>query len=214
MKIFSELQSLFLKQNRRRQLIIGGLGLIILVGLIGVLSAIFTRPVQQSPSITTTQPVVNNFGVTDQTPTTTNTAIPFSSATHSGPTQTPLPTGLPTQGFETATLVVLPTRSSASAGTNTHVVIAAVNKELEYVDIQNAGGSPVDLSGWKLVSEVGNQSCLLKGILQSQEVLRIWAGRDHPVGLNCGFYKKIWSDEQIDPAVLYNAKGDEVNRYP
>jgi hypothetical protein len=88
---------------------------------------------------------------------------------------------------------------------------------LEYVDIQNAGLIEVNLSGWALVSEVGNQVCYLKGLLKPKDVLRIWAAFG-PTGqtdiINCGFKNPIWLDEQLDPAVLYNAKGDEVSRYP
>jgi len=125
--------------------------------------------------------------------------------------RTPLPTGLPTLSFETPTVVVLPTLSRATTGAL--VLIIYVDKQLEFVDIQNAGGAPADLRGWALVSETGKQSCPLRGILLSKEVLRIWAGTGQ-VGISCGFKNLIWLDEVPDPAVLYNAKGEEVSRYP
>ena len=215
MKKIGEYSVRFSRLDRRRQLLIGGLGLILPIGLCGLLFAIIIGLEQRSPSITATPQETSNAALKTPTPAITTTAIPFSTATSFGPSQTPLPTGLPTQGLETATIVVLPTKSPASSSSaNVHVVIVTVDKELEYVDIQNAGGAPVSLNGWKLVSEVGNQSCILKGVLQSKEVLRVWAGRDHPIGLNCGFYRKIWIDDQPDPAVLYNANGEEVSRYP
>jgi lamin tail-like protein len=88
-----------------------------------------------------------------------------------------------------------------------------VDKPLEYVDIQNLSNAPVDLQGWRLVSETGNQSCALRGVLQPNEVLRVWARRGTP-GLSCRFPINIWNDNQADPAVLYNAQGQEVSRVP
>ena len=128
-------------------------------------------------------------------------------------TEAPLPTGLPTLSldFKTATVVVFPTISRATYGAL--VLITAVDKELEYVDIQNAGGAPTTLSGWTLVSEAGNQICRLRGILLSHQVLRIWAGTGQ-IGFSCGFTNPIWLNNELDPAVLYNAYGQEVSRYP
>ena len=210
MKTISELLVWFLRQNRSSKWMIGGLGLVILLGLCGFLSVILTRFSQQSPAITATYSGADSVIFITWTPATTNTVLPTSSVTPPVPTRTPLPTGLPTQGLETVTAVILPTYSSGAA--TGLVVITFVDKKLEYVDIQNAGGSPVDLNGWELVSETGNQTCVLRGILQSKEVLRIWAGTGS-VGLSCGFKGKIWLDEDLDPAVLYNADGQEVSRY-
>lgn len=94
------------------------------------------------------------------------------------------------------------------------VVIIGVNKSAEYVDIQNIGGSPQDLSGWVLVSEKGNQACTLGGTIQPNEVLRIWALAEDAGqgGYNCGFGSNIWNNSESDPAVLYNAQGVEVSR--
>jgi hypothetical protein len=88
----------------------------------------------------------------------------------------------------------------------------AVNKADEYVEIQNAGPGAVDLNGWKLVSETGNQACTLHGTLGPGEVLRVWA-RKSTTGYPCGFTFNIWNDNTSDPAVLYNPQGQEVSRY-
>jgi hypothetical protein len=93
------------------------------------------------------------------------------------------------------------------------VLIVAVNKREEYVDVQNTGNGPVDLNGWKLVSETGNQACTLTSILQPNEVLRIWARTGNP-GLNCDYDFNIWNDNQTDPAVLYDSQGKEISRFP
>ncbi|MEP6895875.1 MAG: lamin tail domain-containing protein [Chloroflexota bacterium] len=163
-----------------------------------------------TPAPPTISPTPNGSETATPTPLPTKSPTPADTLT---PTEAPLPTGLPTQSFETATLVVLPATLSAAAARGL-IVIIYVDKELEYVDIQNAGLPPVNIKGWKLVSEVGNQTCYLTGILQPKAVLRIWSGRNHPTGLNCGFYHLIWADNEIDPAVLYNANGEEVSRYP
>lgn len=215
MKNFNEFPVWFLKQNRNQQLLIGGIGLFILVGLCGLLSVVVTRFTGQSRAAYATLGASNLAFIT-WTPAVTNTPLPTSTATIPASTRTPLPTGLPTQSFETATVVVLPTNFFAASKGDIPVVITAVDKKLEYVDIQNAGGAAVSLSGWKLVSEVGNQSCPLRGILQAKEVLRIWAGIGPAgsTGINCEFKNNIWLDEEDDPAVLYNAKGQEVSRFP
>jgi competence protein ComEC len=91
-----------------------------------------------------------------------------------------------------------------------------VDKRAEYVDIHNYGDQPQDLTGWVLVSERGNQECPLAGILNPGATLRIWALAEdaHQGGYNCGFDGPIWNNQERDPAVLYNARGQEVSRYP
>jgi hypothetical protein len=94
------------------------------------------------------------------------------------------------------------------------VVIVAVDKRAEYVDIQNIGGAPQDLTGWLLVSEKGDQKCPLGGVIQAGETLRIWAMAEDADkgGFNCGFDTNIWNNSESDPAVLYDAAGREVDR--
>ena len=131
-------------------------------------------------------------------------------------TETPTPTPTQTLPTVTGTPLPLPTVTSpppATATTGGSVVIVSVNKPMEYVDIQNMSNAPVDLQGWRLVSETGNQSCALRGVVQPSEALRVWARRGSP-GLSCRFPINIWNDNQADPAVLYNAQGQEVSRVP
>lgn len=93
------------------------------------------------------------------------------------------------------------------------VLIIGVNKSAEYVDIQNQGSIDVNLSGWNLVSEKGNQSCPLSGIFKAGETLRIWAMAAEGPGYSCGYSKNIWNNSDPDPAVLYNQEGVEVSRW-
>jgi micrococcal nuclease len=92
------------------------------------------------------------------------------------------------------------------------VIILTVDKRQEWVDIQNVGNSDVDLTGWNLVSERGNQECPLSGVIRVGETLRIWAMAAQGPGFSCGYNKTIWNNSEPDPAVLYNAEGVEVDR--
>lgn len=83
------------------------------------------------------------------------------------------------------------------------------------MDIRNVGGQPVNLSGWVLRSEKGNQDCGLGGVIEAGATLRIWAMSEDSDkgGYNCGFGSNIWNNSERDPAVLFNAQGIEVSRY-
>ena len=94
----------------------------------------------------------------------------------------------------------------------TDVIIFNVNKAGEFVDLQNTGDAPIDLKGWKLVSELGREECKLTGIIHPYEIVRIFSGKDQP-GFSCGFDKPIWNDKDPDPAILYDPEGTEVARY-
>jgi endonuclease YncB( thermonuclease family) len=104
--------------------------------------------------------------------------------------------------------VATQTPESSSA----QVIIVTVNKREEYVDIQNVGNSDVDLAGWKLVSERGNQDCSLSSIIKAGETLRIWSMTAQGEGFSCGYSSPIWNNSENDPSVLYNAQGVEVSR--
>jgi hypothetical protein len=95
------------------------------------------------------------------------------------------------------------------------VIIKRVNKIDEYVDLQNIGDQPQNLHGWKLVSERGGETCELKGVvIQSGETLRVWTNNPAGGGYNCGLGRNIWNNTELDRAILYDANGVEVSRYP
>jgi hypothetical protein len=93
------------------------------------------------------------------------------------------------------------------------VTIIHVDKIEEFVEIHNQTNAAVNLRGWRLVSVVGGQSCALRGTLQPDAILRIWSRRGQP-GFDCRLGSDIWNDNVLDPAVLYNAQGEEVSRFP
>lgn len=130
------------------------------------------------------------------------------------PSSPTVPPTIATATFtSTATLTPTATAVPPTATNYVSILIVTVDKPREYVDIQNFGNGAVDLNGWKLVSLMGNQSCPLSGVLQPNEILRVWAGKG-TTGLSCGYRINIWNDTTDDPAVLYNAQGQEVSRYP
>jgi hypothetical protein len=136
------------------------------------------------------------------------------------PTLTPLPTETPTLAPipPTITLTPVPTDTAtlvpptATATNLPSVTIVNLNKVEEFVNIQNVSPAEVDLQGWRLLSETGNQTCELRGTLNPNEVLRIWANRGP--GFDCRFQDDIWLDDEADPAVLFNSQGQEVSRFP
>ena len=101
---------------------------------------------------------------------------------------------------------------SAGSGNANALVIISVDKRKEVVVIQNKGSEAVNLAGWALESERGNQTCLLQGILAPGSTLQVWA-QSGP-GFSCGFSETIWNNTQPDPAVLLNADQLEVSRFP
>ncbi len=122
------------------------------------------------------------------------------------PTETPTPT--PTEK-PTMAPTATPTLVSGPL-----VLIKRVDKVAEYVDLENRGNQPQDLTGWRLVSENGNQVCYLAGVIQPGETLRVWTRNPNGGGYNCGFEGNIWNNDKPDPAALYDAQGVLVSRYP
>ncbi|MFN2180898.1 MAG: lamin tail domain-containing protein, partial [Candidatus Promineifilaceae bacterium] len=115
------------------------------------------------------------------------------------PTEPPAPTEPP------------PPPAAVSVG---NIVIINVDKREEFVDIRNDGGQDIDLGGWILISEKGNQECRLAGILSAGGSLRIWAMSEDAGqgGFNCNFDSNIWNNSDPDPAVLRDPTGAEVSK--
>jgi len=124
------------------------------------------------------------------------------------PTAAEIPTSLP----EETTVPDAERGLAAPIDTGSTIQIIDVNKRDEYVDIQNQGSASIDLSGWRLVSEKGNQECALGGTIQATETLRVWS-QSGDGGYSCQFGTTIWNNSDSDPAVLYDPSGNEVSRY-
>ncbi len=140
-----------------------------------------------------------------------------SSAVHMATTVSAPVAALPTT--VSATAVPAATQQAVPSPTNqvavAMVVIVGVNKSAEYVDIRNSGSQPQELSGWMLRSERGSQDCGLNGVIEAGATLRVWAMAEDvgQGGFNCEFGSTIWNNSKSDPAVLFNAQGQEVSRW-
>lgn len=149
----------------------------------------------------------------------THTAVPqpLPTSGRAAPPVQPQPTSPPVQQPTTspAQPTEAPQPTEPPPAVPGPVVIIGVDKRAEFVDIQNQGGADVDLGGWVLVSEKGNQACPLGGVIAGGQVLRIWAMSEDAGngGFNCGFGTNIWNNSEPDPAVLYDASGNVVSRW-
>lgn len=140
--------------------------------------------------------------------------IPYTSTFTSTPTKTIPPTSTYTP-VPTETLIPTPEPTATNAPVLGALIrIKAVNKQDEYVDLENIGDQPQNITGWILVSEKGNQQCILGGEMQPGSVLRVWASNPSGGGFNCGFDGPIWNNSESDPAVLYDSNGQEIDRFP
>ena len=227
--VLSALKRAYNQQGQLGKILLPAMVLLILCCLCSVLVSLARS--RSSPN-TVASPIVFPSQGSLATPTAlfnfgTVTFAPFPTF----PSSTPLPsltasvTGVPTSTQEvptatgTGTAVPLPTLTASQTAPPPTVVvvgsvqIATVDKAKEFVELQNGSNVPVDLSGWKLVSETGSQACTLRGVLQPNETLRVWSGKGDS-GLSCEFPFNIWNDNQSDPAVLYDAQGQEISRFP
>jgi hypothetical protein len=178
-------------------------------------------PPTDTPLPPTDTPAPTNTPKPLNTPRPTNTPEPTVTLTPVPVvvTNTPLPTSppaQPTQPPAQPTQPAQPTATQPPVTVGAQIAIVAVDKRAEYVDLRNTGDQPQDLSGWVLISEKGNQSCSLGGIINPGETLRVWAlaADAGQGGYNCGFGQNIWNNSEPDPAVLYNNQGAQVSRYP
>lgn len=204
--LIAVLKEKYNQQGQARKVLIPSLSLLTLCCLCSLVFSLI--PARNAPGMTPS-PVLPTGSVTQPTP----TALFGFDATLFPTLVAPSPatvTQVPTATFTPALTSTIPPATIESSGS---VQILTVNKPEEYVEIQNVGNGPVDLSGWNLVSVTGNQHCTLSGVLQANEVVKIWAGIG-TTGLSCAYAFNIWNDNQADTAVLYDAQGREISRFP
>jgi hypothetical protein len=97
--------------------------------------------------------------------------------------------------------------AAAAAGgvPNAPIRIADVDKQRETVTLSNVGGGAVDVSGWYICSQTGNQlHAVLQGVFAPGETVTV--GRDAQA--------YIWNNSSSDPAFLANAQGVIVAYLP
>lgn len=86
-------------------------------------------------------------------------------------------------------------RAPDAASQKSQVVIAAVDLSREIVEIRNQGDTPVDVSGWKLVSEKGSQEYIIPAntVIATGGSLKIVSGANAGPGPNT----LIWTNAYI-----------------
>lgn len=89
--------------------------------------------------------------------------------------------------------------------------ISDVNEKMEYVDLFNNSTADIDLKGWYLVSERGDQVCPLDTTLKVGKTLRVFSQKGKN-GFNCNSPEPIWHNTNQDPAVLYDPAGNTIAR--
>jgi len=102
-------------------------------------------------------------------------------------------------------------------GTTLGVVIASVDRRDEIVTITNNSSQNVDISGWVLVSEVGNQRFTFpaRTVIAANASISVVSGPSATAGTG----RLVWSTAHIwnnegDPAVLIDAADREISRFP
>lgn len=108
---------------------------------------------------------------------------------------------------------ISPSATSPSSG----VAIACIDLKTEITTIKNNSEAAVNISGWRLVSEKGNQEFTFPSgtTLAPGETIKITTGPNATAGSGV----LVWTTENIwnndgDPGALYDSSGKLVSRYP
>lgn len=172
----------------------------------------------QTPTATPTgtpSPTATLNAVSTATPTATTAPTQTPTAT---PTETPSPTATP-PAVSTATPIptLVATQTPLATTANSGLVIDGVDLVAEIVVITNYSQVPVDLEGWKLLSQVGGQEFTFPAlVLEPGESVTIASGpgaEDDPPRKLKWTGRYIWNNDG-DPAILQDAQGNVVSQYP
>jgi len=97
----------------------------------------------------------------------------------------------------------------------TEVVIASVDLAGEVVRVENKSANNIDISGWILVSERGNQRFTfpVSTVIAAGRSITVVSGSNAVIGTDRLLWTRssVWNNDG-DPAVLLDAEGREVSR--
>jgi endonuclease YncB( thermonuclease family) len=93
------------------------------------------------------------------------------------------------------------------------VKILSLDKVNESLILRNDTDKTINLEGWKLQSETGNEICFLNGEIGVGSLLTVWS-RESLSGYACRFEQDIWEDMRTDNARLFDPTGLQVFFYP
>lgn len=139
--------------------------------------------------------------------TTTKPATPRPNST---PTKTPTPRPNITTTKPATPRPATPRPTTAVVGT---VQIVSVDKADELIIIKNMTNAAINLNGWYLVSEAGNQRCDLRGSIPANAQWKVRTRAGTGGDINCGFSAPILNNSTSDPTSLYNSKGELISHY-
>ncbi|MCA9240596.1 MAG: lamin tail domain-containing protein, partial [Planctomycetales bacterium] len=110
-----------------------------------------------------------------------------------------------------------PPAATATTPAEGSLRIITVDKRAEYIVIRNDGSVPVNLRGWTVVSEKGNQTWKIPFDFElspgATVTVHALEGANDNANLYSGFGSNIWNNSESDPAVLLNPAGQEVSRH-
>lgn len=95
------------------------------------------------------------------------------------------------------------------------ISISALDKKAEYIIIKNSSAKVIDLSGWKIVSVLGNQSFTFPAFsLAAGATVKVGDSANNS-GINFHWLDGggTWNNSKSDPAELYDSAGKLVDVY-
>ena len=95
------------------------------------------------------------------------------------------------------------------------VFISKLDKQAEYIILENSTDLDIDISGWSILSVRGEQSFTFSDyILKPNSTVKIGDLAKNPdVDFHWLDGRGTWNNSDSDPAELYNAQGELVDRY-
>ncbi len=93
--------------------------------------------------------------------------------------------------------------------------ITELDTKDEHITIRNDSGQTVDLDGWSILPEKGNDLYFFPGgtMLEPGKTLTVYSGKENPPPSGLLWTaKKIWHDKKADAAVLIDPYGREADR--
>ncbi len=86
----------------------------------------------------------------------------------------------------------------------------------EYVEIQNWGNEPVDMTGWIIINFTQKYPSFKfpAYVIEPGKTIRVYTNETHQEwgGFSFSYKEPIWSNIKPDTAALYNAQGQEISR--
>ncbi|ONI40947.1 hypothetical protein AN639_04135 [Candidatus Epulonipiscium fishelsonii] len=95
------------------------------------------------------------------------------------------------------------------------IIINSLNKGKEIIEIKNVTDKPINISGWSILSVLGEQVYTFPEIIiQPNSIISVGdSGKNPNVNLHWLEGRGVWNNTDKDPAELYNAVWELIDRY-